>query len=129
MKPSDAMAIAILSVAVAAGAAAAGEAKREKGLDLVIDYGAALDREPEARDRPRMWPRLDVLDRLRQSAKWRRMEIVEEQGGERADLSRRAAGKLKVAPVLGNRRQAGNPVRYNDDLNEKAVGIDFTLDF
>ena len=99
-------------------------------LDMIIDYQGIIETsDPEATKRDQDQERRKQ-DKLRQSIKWTEMERIERQGGERADLSQKAPGsKLKLAPVLGNRRQAGNPLKYNQDVNKKAVGLDFTLDF
>ena len=97
---------------------------------MIIDYQGIIETsDPEAAKRDQEQERRKQ-DKLRQSIKWTEMERIERQGGERADLSQKAPGsKLKLAPVLGNRRQAGNPLKYNQDVNKKAVGLDFTLDF
>ena len=141
--------LAILSVSMLAAVSAAAQAAPQGGttsggttsggmtpgaaaprLEMIIDYQRIIESsDPEAGKRAEEQQRRKQ-DKLRQSTKWTEMERIERQGGERADLSRKApGGKFKLQPVLGHRRQAGNPAKYNQDLDKKAVGLDFTLDF
>ena len=136
--------LVILSVAMLAAVSAAAQTAPQGGtmsggttpgaaaprLDMIIDYQRIIESsDPEAGKRAEEQQRRKQ-DKLRQSTKWTEMERIERQGGERADLSQKApGGKFKLQPVLGHRRQAGNPAKYNQDLDKKSVGLDFTLDF
>jgi len=98
------------------------------GLDMTIKPSDALGAESEAgRPAAEEEERKDVI---RGSEKWRRMERIEAQGGERADLSKRSSRDVKMSPVIGGRRQAGNPERYGDDVKRRVpFGLEFMREF
>lgn len=98
-------------------------------FDLIIDHQKIIEQGAAESDTRAGQDERRAKQKLRQSKKWTEMERIEQQGVERLDLSQKAPGKLQLEPVLGNRRQAGNPVKHNEDLDKKSVGIDFTLDF
>ncbi len=101
-------------------------------LDTIVDYQAIIDeseksRPPETSRPPELTRRpLRGIDPKKRDL----MRRIDEQGGERANLSRPAGGGFMMKPVLGRRRQDGNPPKLDLDLQpRKAVGLDFTLDF
>lgn len=47
------------------------------------------------------------------------MEQIEAQNGKRADMSEALNKKLRVNPLIGGRRPAGNPYRPGDDVKRR----------
>jgi hypothetical protein len=123
--------LALVLGAASAGAQSADQMKAPtRGLDTIIDYHAIIEDgdADSGKTEPPPPPQI-IPDSLRQSPKWWRMERIDEQGGERADLSRRTGPKTRFDPVLGHREQTGNPTKIDDDLDKKAVGVDLKFEF
>jgi len=94
------------------------------GLNMSIESSAVIEPEKPAAEPPK--PAADP----RQSPEWQRMERIEAQGGERADMSEALNKKLSVNPVIGGRRQAGNPERPGDDVKRRLpFGLEFMREF
>ena len=99
-----------------------------QGLDMTIDPRTVIDRD-EFEELPSA-AETDGGDDIYHSEKWRRMERIQAQGGERADMSRPASKNFKMNPVIGGRRQSGNPVRPGADAKPRLpFGLDFTREF
>ena len=104
------------------------EAPRSGGLNIIIDYGAAIERTAPENASP------DATESERSEGpdqkQRRRLERIDAQGGERADFSRPARPNFQMNPVIGGRRQAGNPRRAGDDIQRRLpFGLEFMREF
>lgn len=117
-----------LTIAISADTVHSQTAPFEGGLDMTIELHDAL--EPDRGEELPADPPSQDDKQLRNSDKWRQMERIEAQGGERADLSRRTSKDVRMSPVVGGRRQAGNPERFGDDAKPRLpFGLEFMREF
>ena len=93
----------------------------DAGLDFTIDYGSMVEgappaetAEPEEGEDPD--PTLSG-------------EPISKGPPERVDLSRPLEEGWQMDPVLLNRRQAGQPLRPDDDVTPQTFGIELRKEF
>ena len=106
------LAIAALFLFAQIAGANAGAEERDAALDLNIDFDALhyANSDPTADNPP-----VDL------APGWDR--------NPRVDWSRRVGKSWELDPVLLHRRQAGQPQRPDDDLSNKALGIELRRRF
>jgi hypothetical protein len=87
-------------------------AAEDKGLDLMLDYDALIESE-------------DNHASAAPAGSFRAAQDIP----PRADWSRRVGKGWDLEPVLLNRRQAGQPIRPDDDASNKLFGIELRKKF
>ncbi|MBG03074.1 MAG: hypothetical protein CMM59_03240 [Rhodospirillaceae bacterium] len=115
----------VMSALLLSGEKAAAQTPNQGGgLNMSLESSIVIEPEApvEEQKKPAAIPH--------QSPEWQRMEQIEAQGGERADMSEALNKKLRVNPVIGGRRQAGNPRRPGDDVKRRLpFGLEFMREF
>ncbi len=87
-------------------------AVENKGLDLKLDHEALIEGEHNPANGGREENSRDLRD-----------------SSTRVDWSRRVDDGWDLEPVLLNRRQAGKPIRPDDDQSDKLLGIELRKKF